>query len=264
VSQPIAAGQKRKELQEMPMQVEEFPGYCPICESAVIFTASGPWYRDTLICPGCKSVVRERALALRIKQLYPDWKSLAIHEIAPIMRGFTRKLNSECSGYIATHWFPSESGGVTVRGFRNENIEAQTFGNASFDLVVSLDVMEHIFDPAAAYREIFRTLKPGGAYIHTFPITKSQVFAMIDRAARNTDGTVHHFVNPPEYHGNPISEARSLVTKSYGYDIGQKIAEWTPFDIDITRYWDRSAGIMGWFTEVVVCRKPIVTSRAAQ
>jgi SAM-dependent methyltransferase len=144
-----------------------------------------------------------------------------------------------------------------IRGFRNEDIEAQTFGDASFDSVLSQDVMEHVFEPATAYREIFRTLRPGGAYIHTFPITKSQVVAMIDLSVRDPDGTVRHLIDSPQYHGNPVSKLGSLVTKSYGYDIGQKIAEWTPFDVEITRYWDRNVGIIGSFTEVVVCRKPM-------
>ena len=47
-------------------------------------------------------------------------------------------------------------------------MERQSFDDASFDCVISLDVMEHVCDPAAAYREIFRTLRTGGLCIHTF------------------------------------------------------------------------------------------------
>lgn len=237
--------------------MEEFRGFCPICESATVFLASGTWYRDQLVCPGCRSTVRERALTLRVKQIFPDWKVRKVHEIAPILRGFTLKLKEHCEDYVQSHWFPDQEQGSVYRGFRNENIEAQTFAEESFDLVISLDVMEHIFDPASAYREIYRTLKPGGAYVHTFPISKSQVAGMIDRAVRLPDGNVRHLVNPPQYHGNPIDDQGSLVTKSYGYDIGDKIAEWSSFDVDITRFTNRSAGIMGWYTEVIVCRKPL-------
>jgi SAM-dependent methyltransferase len=235
--------------------IEEFPGYCPICEISVVFAASESWYRDYLLCPSCGSVPRERALTVRVKQLYPNWKQLAVHEVAPVVRGFALKLKSECAGYVASHWFPEQAPATAVHGFRNENIEAQTFGDAVFDLVLSLDVMEHIFDPARAYREIYRTLKPGGAYVHTFPINKTQVNAMIDQAVLQADGTIKHLVDPPEYHGNPISDKGSLVTKSYGYDISEKIAEWAPFGVEITRYWDRSRGIIGAYTEVAVCIK---------
>jgi SAM-dependent methyltransferase len=173
------------------------------------------------------------------------------------MRGFAVKLKAECPGYIASHWFADQPPGSIVQGVRNENIEAQTFGDSCFDIALSLDVMEHIFDPARAYREVLRTLKPGGAYVHTFPITKSQVAAVVDQAVLQPDGTIRHLVDPPEYHGNPISDKGSLVTKSYGYDIGERIAEWTPFDVEITRYWDRTSGIIGSYTEVVVCRRPL-------
>ena len=36
---------------------------------------------------------------------------------------------------------------------------------ASVDLVMSRSVMEHVIDPQAVYREIFRVLKPGGCFI---------------------------------------------------------------------------------------------------
>jgi hypothetical protein len=103
---------------------------------------------------------------------------------------------------------------------------------------------------------MYRTLKPGGAYVHTFPIVSSQVVAIIDRAEIGEDGNVRHLVSPPEYHGNPVDSSGALVTKSYGYDIGKQIAEWSNFDVEIIRYCDRSHGLLGDFTEVIVCRKP--------
>lgn len=41
--------------------------------------------------------------------------------------------------------------------------------DASFDVVVALDVLEHIPDHAAAVREIARVLKPGGIFVATVP-----------------------------------------------------------------------------------------------
>lgn len=235
---------------------ETYAGYCHACQATTTFTATGPWYRDTLRCNLCRSVVRERAVAMKLTQLLPQWRSAAIHEVAPVNRAFVLKLKAECPGYVTSHWFPDREPGTVIHGFRNENIERQSFADAVFDCVISLDVMEHIFHPDAAYREIFRTLKPGGLYIHTFPIKKSQLPAMIDRAVLNPDGSITHLLNPPEYHGNPIDAKGSLVTKDYGHAIGRQIAEWAPFDVEITRFWDRSHGLMGEFSEVVICRKP--------
>lgn len=234
----------------------DFLGQCFACQSTVRYSASGPWFRSTLRCPRCDSVVRERAVAAKVITLLPTWRELAIHEVAPASRAFALRLQAECPGYVASHWFPSETRGATIKGYRNENIEDQSFENDRFDCVISLDVTEHIFRPDAAYREVFRTLRPGGYYIHTFPIEKRQAEAVIDRARLLQNGTVEHLVAKPEYHGNPIDLGGSLVTKNYGYDIGQQIAEWTPFDVEISRFWDRTRGLIGAYTEVVVCRKP--------
>jgi SAM-dependent methyltransferase len=43
------------------------------------------------------------------------------------------------------------------------------FGDASFDVVVCLEVLEHLFDPQLAAAEIARVLRPGGTFIATVP-----------------------------------------------------------------------------------------------
>jgi SAM-dependent methyltransferase len=48
------------------------------------------------------------------------------------------------------------------------------FGDGTFDVVIASDVFEHVRDDAAGYREIFRTLKPGGRLILTVPYTHAQ------------------------------------------------------------------------------------------
>lgn len=235
--------------------IYEHAGFCPCCETNVTFRASGPWLRSTLRCPTCDSVVRERALALVLEEIMPDWRDAAIHESSPMPRGISKKLREQARNYLASQYFPSETPGAVVRGFRNENLEAQTFVDGSFDLVVSLDVMEHVFHPDRAYAEIWRTLRPGGLYIHTFPIMKTQTAATRRRATLEPDGTVTHLVQPPEYHGNPVDLSGSLVTFDYGYDLPRQIAEWAPFDVRIMRFWDQTHGVVGEFTEVVVCRR---------
>jgi SAM-dependent methyltransferase len=230
-------------------------GFCPCCETAQIFTSSNEWFRDHLICPNCGSVVRERALALVLKELLPDWRALSIHESSPVPRGLQARMAQEAPHYIASHYFPHEPFGTIVNGFRNENLEDQTFKDEAFDLVISLDVMEHVFHPHRAYSEIYRTLKKGGYYLHTVPIRKDLVEAQRTLAVLNSDGSINHLTATPEYHGNPIDEKGSLVTHYYGYDISKQIAQWVPFDVRIIRFWDPTHGIIGEYTEVIVCRK---------
>jgi SAM-dependent methyltransferase len=171
-----------------------------------------------------------------------------------VERGISRKLARECRHYISSHFFPDSPFGRVVNGYRNENIEQQTFESETFDLVVSLDVTEHVFHPDMMFKEIYRTLRPGGFYISTFPIRKWLVEPTTARARLTTEGKIEHLIEP-EYHGNPINGDGALVTYDYGYDIYQMIPHWTPFEVEISRFSNRRLGILGEYTEVIVCRK---------
>lgn len=227
-------------------------GVCPICGPA-IFEANHPYLRGSLICKGCQSRPRERALALVLIEILPNWRDLDVHESSPADRGISAKLRREARKYVGSHYYPDVAFGEVVEGHRNENLECQTFPDEVFDLVVSLDVHEHLFNPGAAYREVHRTLKPGGLYIHTFPIERTQVPAAKRRASLEEGEVVHH--EPPQYHGNPIGDGKVLVTWNFGYDIHEQIAAWAPFNVSITRFHNQSAGVLGAYTEVVVCKK---------
>jgi SAM-dependent methyltransferase len=48
-------------------------------------------------------------------------------------------------------------------------VEALPFDDASFDLVLATDVLEHVDDDAAALRELRRVAAPGGALVATVP-----------------------------------------------------------------------------------------------
>ena len=231
----------------------EYRGVCPVCMQRVQFSAKNEKFRDSLVCPSCASVPRERALALVLNEKRPNWRALAIHECSPAERGISHRLRSDAPGYVATHFFEGKPLGSTVRGFRNENLEAQTFADGTFDIVVTLDVMEHLFDPEAAHREIWRTLRPGGLHICTFPISKGQAPAIKWRAKRSPDASIEHLA-PAEYHGNPIGGG-ALVTVDYGYDIHKQIAEWAPFDVSVVRANNKTAGVLGEMTDVVVCER---------
>jgi SAM-dependent methyltransferase len=236
--------------------VLDYEGVCPVCEKNTRFRSQHEWFRDYLVCSECEntSVPRDRALAKALNLFCPNWRELKIHESSPSDSGVSLRVRRHCSGYVPTQYFRDVPSGETFGIYRSENLEALTFEDNSFDVFMSLDVLEHIFDPEKAIREIWRTLKPGGYMISTMPIRKYQTGAVERRANLAADGTIEH-VKEPEVHGNPIDGTGSLVTVDYGYDLHGQIAEWADFDVCIMRFSDRSAGILGEYTDTVICRK---------
>lgn len=236
----------------------EIEGYCPICEATATFVSKNRWLRGGLFCQSCPngSVPRERALALMLNRKRPNWRSLAIHESSPAKRGISAKMQAECGQYTGSHFFADRPFGEIVNGLRNETLEEQTFADESFDVVVTLDVFEHVYQPGSMIKEIYRTLKPGGLYICTFPIRKYQVESHKPRVRRNSDGSLT-YLEEPEIHGNPTDNSGALVIFDYGYDIHQMLAYWVPFSVEISRFSNRRMGILGEYTEVICCEKPL-------
>ena len=130
-----------------------------------------------------------------------------------------------------------------------------TFADASFDLVITQDVMEHVRDPRRVIKEIHRTLVPSGVYLCCFPVRKHQAAVMERRCEFLPDGTRVDFKDP-EIHGNPVDQTGSIVTVDWGYDLHQLFAECGPFDVRVARFADRTHGVLGECTDVVTCRKP--------
>lgn len=240
----------------------DFDSHCPICDQIRRFSAADDYYscRDSLRsveCPLGNCVTRERAIAQVLFSLYPraSIASLTIHEAAPTTRGMALWLRQNCPGYTATGYFPQVPFGTMQGKLRNEDLENQTFADGSFDVVVHLDVMEHLFQPFQALREICRTLKPGGRCIFTAPtypdLVKSRQVAWL-----REDGSLH-VDGKPEYHGNPQRpEDGALVTWRYGYDLPVLIARETSFDVEVRRWQAKDEAIMGYMTEVYVLTKP--------
>jgi SAM-dependent methyltransferase len=183
---------------------------------------------------------------------YPNWRTAVIRECSPCDRGFSYQMKHGCANYTATQFFPDVRLGESREGMRREDLERQTFASEVFDLVITQDVFEHLFDPPSAQREIWHTLKPGGLHILTTPVIKGRTHSE-RRAMRLPDGSIR-CIGPPEYHGNPIGDG-ALVTFYYGQDLFDSLANWAPFDVEVRSFNDRTRAILGDMTEVIICRK---------
>ena len=227
-------------------------GVCPVCEQQTRFQSWGPGLRDGFICITCHSLPRERALFAVLARVCPGWRGLQVHESSP-SEG-PGKLARECPGYTASHYDPGRPlGEISEQGWRNEDLERQTFEDGRFDLVITQDVFEHLLEPDRAIREIARTLKPRGLHVATVPLARKTKPSR-RRARRLDDGSVK-LLRAAEHHANPIDPQGSLVTVDWGYDIADYFDRHAGLSTTVVAIEDFSRGIAGDMIEVLVSRK---------
>jgi hypothetical protein len=225
-------------------------GVCPVCQRPTLFIATGTWLRDQYVCLFCWSIPRQRALLHVLNTAFPNWPTLQIHESSP-SGAASRRLQRSCPGYLPTQFYPDTPGGSMDQGVRCENLEGQTFADASFDLVITQDVFEHVLNPEPAFAEIARTLRPGGAHVFTVPYYAEQTTCV--RASAGADGVIYHL--PPEYHRNPIDPDGSLVVTEWGTSLVDVIYRSSGLITTIHTLNDRSRGIAGEFRDVFISWK---------
>jgi SAM-dependent methyltransferase len=132
--------------------------------------------------------------------------------------------------------------GKIIKGIRHEDVERLSFPTASFDLVISNDVLEHVVNPRMALEEACRVLKPRAEMLMTVPfhlnVEKSE------RRAELVNGELMHIL-PPAYHGNPVSDDGSLVFTDFGWDFLQDIRDAGFSSAKLHFYWSEVYGHLG-------------------
>jgi SAM-dependent methyltransferase len=186
---------------------------------------------------------------------FPCWRSAAIHESSPGWDIVCRRLSAECAAYTASQYDMSVPFGSVVKGVRmptpthrSENLESQTFDDGIFDIVITLDVFEHIFRPDLAIKEIARTLRPGGATLMTVPIVLKAKKSR--RRAIMVDEKIIHLAEPQE-HGNPLGGG-ALVTVDWGYDILSYLSHHSGLAFQMVQIDNIDLGIRGDLSEVLI------------
>jgi ubiquinone/menaquinone biosynthesis C-methylase UbiE len=90
------------------------------------------------------------------------------------------------------------------------DLQALPYSDATFDLVVHSDTLEHVENPEVALTECLRVLRPGGWLCYTVPM-------VVGRLSRRRD------TDPPSYHGTSEDPAYLVVTE-YGADAWVQLA----------------------------------------
>jgi SAM-dependent methyltransferase len=221
-------------------------GYCHCCRSDTDFVAYSTWLRDFYVCKRCLSIPRQRHIQAVLDTYFPEWERKIIHESSPSNDFISRY----CEHYTSSHYLPDVSPGAFKDGIRSENIESLTFEDGSIDLFITQDVLEHVFNPDTAVREINRVLRRGGVHLFTTPKYRD-VAKTCRRAQLGPDGSIVHIADP-DYHGNPVGDGRSLVTFNFGSDFEELLSEWTGRPVQVFHTKDRRKGLDAEFNEVFV------------
>lgn len=223
-------------------------GYCHCCRQETIFEIRGNWLRDEYLCLNCFSIPRQRHLQYILDSFFKGWEDKDIHESSPSNDFISR----HCSSYTVSQYFDGAKEGELVNGVRCENLESLTFPDCTFDIFITQDVFEHIFNPDRAAKEISRVLKPGG--IHIFTVPKAKGIGKSYPRARISDGKIE-YIKEDIYHSNPVGDGKALVTWDYGDDFEYLINGWSGLSVATYVTRDRNLGIDAEFIEVFVARK---------
>jgi SAM-dependent methyltransferase len=187
-----------------------------------------------------------------IESFYPEWKELTIHESSPINRGASVKLKNGCKNYFQSQFWPDRKLGEKYDDFYNVDLEEKHFKKNSFDLVITQDVFEHLYNPDKACKQIHRTLKKGGAHICTIPMVNknkpTETWSIMKK------GEII-WLNEPEYHGNPVDDNGAPVSYHYGYDLCFLVQKWSKLSCMMVSIDDLEHGIRADYNEVILMKK---------
>jgi SAM-dependent methyltransferase len=192
--------------------------------------------RETLRCRGCESKMRDRALAAGLLCVVEARYGIAartIDELATVLPGDVRILETDANSRLARRlptavrslYYPGRAAGEVVRedGAVNVDLESMPFEDASFDVVITTEVMEHVRHVDRAHREIARCLDPRGTYVFTVPYDAAlaQTWDLIDAE------TDEPLVLPMHVHGDPGMRDEGIKSyRVFGRDLPARLREW--------------------------------------
>jgi SAM-dependent methyltransferase len=215
---PLSGSVRR--LDQFLFTAKRFPGFCLVCGRPTIFSVRDSNFRESCNCRRCGAFNRQRQIAAVICHgagaqggyrslaqvaradaiaIYNTESSRAIHETLKTMAGY------QASEYLG----PGHRSGDIVNGLMHQDLEHLSFGAASFDLVISGDVFEHVPHPYEGHAEIHRILKPGGRHVFTVPFHQHEYQDDV-RAEIAPTGELK-LLKDPIYHQDPVRPEGALV-----------------------------------------------------
>lgn len=167
--------------------------------------------KESFDCSACGAKLRARRIAQVLLDLYPtDARSLADWARSPVVRDLRiAEINridgihealADLPGFRPSDFTPGVERGKTVDGVRCEDFDQLTYPDASFDLVLTSETIEHVPDLRRSLAECLRVLAPGGRHVFTAPASPN-VATTFPRARIGPDGAVEALATPIAHPG---------------------------------------------------------------
>jgi len=242
----------------------ELGGFCNFTGATTIFRLHTEEFREDLIADVSQSINRHRqiicALSLAIfGSPHSSLTNIADYINKRRLRVYSADANSpmfhlleallEPELFVYSEFFgPQYRSGDIVRGIRHEDLQATSFADESFDIIITSEVFEHIPDSIVAEREVVRILKPGGIYCFTVPCIPQSAHDLI-LAEATSDGEIKYF-KQPQYHRDPVRPDEGiLVYRIFSFSDLKQRFEGLGCRFNSYRFWSRALGIIdadGW------------------
>ncbi len=191
--------------------------------------------REGSQCVSCDASLRSHHLATALLEHLQQFTSSPISSMAdlglePVVADLASLRVAELNSCGELHPYLAKLAGLRYSEYLSEDpavphedVQALSYDDDSFDLVLSSDTLEHVPDFVGALAEVERVLRPGGTHIFTVPVLWNRPTSL--RRAALENGEIVH-LHPPSFHGVPLRGAvpDSLVFMEFGADIADLIA----------------------------------------
>jgi SAM-dependent methyltransferase len=124
--------------------------------------------RESMFCSICGSSRRIRLIAHALLRLYGDG-AVSVRELVAEPRFRSLRI-AEINAVGRMHPFIAAHPGLTYVEYPQEDVQALSWPDASFDLVLTSETLEHVADLHGALQEIRRVLRSGGRHVFTVPV----------------------------------------------------------------------------------------------